>query len=222
VCKGIFPCAVTQTIAPAAAAISQGMPGATHTASRAASRAPAGSTKPEPAPPRKARHRVPPACRMGRLTAAPSGTFCSPMPKASAAAPENALAPPEAASAAARPMTMPSGRLCSVMASTTRPLCPRPPESSPPATCSSQSRPNAPMHSPAAGGSHAGTGPPAARPIAGSSRLHTLAASITPAAKPSIMRWARGPGGRRRKKTDAAPSAVQAVGISVRPSAVRI
>ena len=44
--------------------------------------------------------------------------------------------------------------------------------------------------------------------MAGMSRDHMLAASITPAAKPSMARWSRGEEGRRNRKTTAAPAAV--------------
>jgi hypothetical protein len=48
--------------------------------------------------------------------------------------------------------------------------------------------------------------------MAGSSRLHTLAASITPAAKPGSARCKCGPGALRSKNTPAAPSDVHTAG----------
>ena len=54
---------------------------------------------------------------MGRDTAAPSGKFCRPMPRARATAPANAP-PSRAATEKLRPTAMPSGMLCRVTAST--------------------------------------------------------------------------------------------------------
>ena len=63
--------------------------------------------------------------------------------------------------------------------------------------------------SPAAAGSQPGNAlSPSACSIAGSSRLHTEAAVITPAAKPSITRWMVWEFFLRNKKTTAAPAAV--------------
>ena len=137
------------------------------------------------------------------------------MPSARASAPLMASASPDSARAAARPTTMPSGRLCRVTASTIRPQCPAPaPVSSVPAACSSRSRPTAPMTSPAVGGSHAGSGPSSARWMAGSSRLHTLAASMMPAAMPQSIRRVFGSCVGRIRKTPAAPTVVQQAGSS--------
>lgn len=44
--------------------------------------------------------------------------------------------------------------------------------------------------------------------MAGSSKLHTAAATMTPAAKPNIARWNRGLGSPAKKNTMAAPSVV--------------
>ena len=183
--------------------------------------APAGSTKPLASPAAKLLPRPAPACRMGRLMAAPSGIFCSPMPILSAAAPAIASPWPVAAKAAAKPITMPSGRLCRVTASTTRPLCPWPPANKPPAARSSKSRPTAPATKPRQGASQL-LPPCPALSMAGMSRLHTLAASITPAANPSMALCAAGRGCRFKKNTTAAPSAVHAQGNAVVSSANHI
>ena len=114
------------------------------------------------------------------------------MPRLSASAPLMASGSPVNASAAARPATIPSGRLCNVTASTIRPPCPAPPASSCPANCSTCKRPTAPSTSPTADGIHAGSGKVCPRWIAGSSRLHTLAANMMPAAIPLSTRWVRG------------------------------
>jgi len=54
--------------------------------------------------------------------------------------------------------------------------------------------------------------------MAGSSRLHTLAASMIPAAIPHKMRRVAGLACLRSKNTPAAPSAVHAAGNSQTPS----
>ena len=136
------------------------------------------------------------------------------MPRLSASAPLMASGSPVNASAAARPATIPSGRLCNVTASTIRPPCPAPPASSCPANCSTCKRPTAPSTSPTADGIHAGSGKVCPRWIAGSSRLHTLAASMMPAAMPHRMRCVQGRDCRRSKNTPAAPSVVHAAGNS--------
>lgn len=61
---------------------------------------------------------------------------------------------------------------------------------------------------PAAAGSQPGTPKSADCSMAGSSRLQTLAAVITPAAKPSIVRWNWGRGSSTKKNTTAAPKVV--------------
>ena len=95
------------SITPAASASSQGIsPASMPSASTAASAAPKGSTRPLATPAPKARQRPPPARQMGKLTAAPSGRFCSPMPTLSASAPA-AAAPVGPVLPAARPTTMP-------------------------------------------------------------------------------------------------------------------
>ncbi len=48
--------------------------------------------------------------------------------------------------------------------------------------------------------------------MAGSSRLHTLAASMIPAASPQSIRRVAGSPGRRSRNTPAAPAVVQSVG----------
>ena len=173
--------------------------------------------RPDAAPTAKACFRLLPDCSSGRLTAAPSGIFCSPMPRANASAPLSASGSPRRASAAARPTVIPSGRLWRVTASTIRrhfSALPVPEVRSRPDTCSSRSRPTAPSTSPHEGGIHAGSGPAAARSMAGSSRLQTLAASMMPAARPFSIRWVFGSCGLRSRNTPAAPSAVHAAGSS--------
>lgn len=210
--SGIISCAVTHTIQPAAALMSHGSAAPTHSARTKASTAPKGSTSPEAAPAAKDCPRVRPLWVSGRLTAAPSGIFCKPIPRLSANAPLTASASPCSASAAASPTTMPSGRLCRVTASTMRPQCPGPPASSCPAASSSRKSPTAPKISPSAGGTHAAL--PCDRAMAGSNRLHTLAASMIPAAIPHKMRRVAGLVCLRSKNTPAAPSAVHAAGNS--------
>ena len=74
---------------------------------------------------------------------------------------------------------------------------------------SSAARNTTPSSIPAAAGSQPGNRPsPSAWSMAGSSRLHTEAAVITPAAKPSMARWNRGFGSPERKNTVAAPRVV--------------
>ena len=202
---------------PAAALMSHGRAALTQPARASASNAPSGSTRPDAAPAQKAFRLPCPACASGRLTAAPSGIFCKPMPSARASAPLTASGSPCRASAAASPTTMPSGRLWRVTASTTRPIRPcsfDPVCISRPAASSSRSRPTAPSINPAAGASQTGSVPASARSMAGSSRLHTLAASMMPAAMPQSIRRVRGSSARRTRKTPAAPSAVQSAGSS--------
>ena len=149
-----------------------------------------GSTAPDSIPPVKALSRPRPSCRRGRATAAPSGKFWMPMPRARAMAP--AAPSPAAARAKARPTAMPSGTLCRVMAVMRRVFCRqasltsfslRKRGSRP----SSAARNTTPSSIPAAAGSQPGTFPSSdAWSMAGRSRLHTEAAVITPAAKPSI------------------------------------
>ena len=136
------------------------------------------------------------------------------MPRLSASAPLMASGSPVDAMAAASPATMPSGRLCKVTARIMRPLCPAPPASSCPANCSTCKRPTAPSTSPIADGIHAGSARPRPRSMAGSKRLHTLAASMMPAAMPHKMRCVQGRACRRSKNTPAAPNVVHAAGNS--------
>ena len=144
-----------------------------------------------------------PSRRRGRLIAAPSGKFCRPMPSASARAEAVVTAPPgtlsaEAARAHARPTAMPSGILCSVTASTKSVVrfsgvCGPSGSFEPGCRCgitaSSARRNTAPSRKPPAAGTQPGS-PPASSAIsmAGIKRLHTLAATITPAAKPRNTR----------------------------------
>ena len=144
--------------------------------------------------------------------------FCNPMPRARASAPLTASGLPSSASAAARPTTIPSGRLCRVTASTMCPQCPGPAANQRPASASSRSSPTAPTTSPAVGGNHPGQTPRSARSMAGSSRLHTLAASMMPAAMPEVIRWVRGSCVRRNKKAPAAPTVVHTAGSSRMPA----
>ena len=79
-------------MAPAANASTQGMIPVTLPATRTVKRPKIGSTTPDSAPQTNALPLLTPWLRMGRLTAAPSGKFCSPMPMASATAPGSAAA----------------------------------------------------------------------------------------------------------------------------------
>ena len=79
---------------------------------------------------------------------------------------------------------------------------------------SSRSRPAAPSTSPAEGGTHAATPSSRVRSMAGSNRLHTLAASMMPAAMPQSIRRVFGSCVGRIRKTPAAPTVVQQAGSS--------
>ena len=68
------------------------------------------------------------------------------------------------------------------------------------------------MTSPSDGGIHPGSCPAAARSMAGSSRLQTLAASMMPAASPFSIRWVFGSCILRSRNTPAAPSVVHPAG----------
>ena len=140
------------------------------------------------------------------------------MPKHSAIAPASVTLdePPPAASAQARPTAMPSGMLCSVTASTSsvvrlKLVCT--PSASLEPGCrwgikaSSTIRNNAPSAKPPAAGSHPGTPCSPAISMEGISRLHTLAAIITPEENPNI-RFSALALGDLKKTTVAAPSAV--------------
>ena len=120
--------------------------------------------------------------------AAPSGKFWMPIPMARAAAP--ARPSPSAARAKARPTAIPSGTLCRVMAVMRRVFCrqsSRGTRRSRGSRLSSAARNTTPSSIPAAAGSQPGSFPSArAWSMAGSSRLHTEAAVMTPAAKPRI------------------------------------
>ena len=65
-----------------------------------------------------------------------------------------------------------------------------------------------PSRNPPAAGSQPGTPRLSASSMAGISRLHTEAATITPAAKPRKIRWAPAVTRLRKKNTMAAPRAV--------------
>ena len=82
-----------------------------------------GSTIPESWPYQKLLNRERPSRRKGMETAAPSGKFCRPIPKARAVAPERvAEGRPAAAAPKATPTARPSGMLWRVMAITSRRL----------------------------------------------------------------------------------------------------
>ena len=218
-------------MAPAAKASSQGMRGCTLPADAATRMPNTGSTAPEAAPLRKARHRLNPACRKGREMAAPSGKFWMPMPRARAQAAERAPGSPcWAARAKASPTAMPSGMLCRVTASTSR-VVRRQPEGSPSGSCSfrcrwgsSRSRASMkaiPTTKPPAAGCHPGTPAASASSMAGSSRLNTDAATITPAAKPRNTRCSPACTDPRKKNTVPAPRAVMRKVKPVPPAAHR-
>lgn len=149
-----------------------------------------------------------PFCAAGATPPAPSGTFCTPMPSASAAAAVRPSDPPE--SAKASPTAIPSGILCRVMAVMSMELfSAEPPRRSRSISASSAQRKAAPAAVPAAAGSQHGR-TPAARvcSIAGRSMLHTEAAVITPPAKPIIPVCDFGSVSSRQKSTEAAPKEV--------------
>ena len=151
--------------------------------------------------------------------AAPSGKFCRPMPSARAKAPvyRAGSSPCWAARAKEKPTAMPSGMLCSVTARTSRVVrfqeeeCPSgwsAPRCRWGITESRAMRKPTPRRKPPAAGSQPGTPWLSASSMAGISRLHTEAATITPAAKPRKIRWAPSVTRLRKKKTIEAPRTV--------------
>ena len=82
-------------------------------------------------------------------------------------------------------------------------------------TRSSSRRKPMPPQNPTAAGKKAHLPSASACSMAGISRLHTDAATMTPAAKPVRLRWSRSPSARFMKKTQAAPSVVPRKGIAI-------
>ena len=148
--------------------------------------------------------------------AAPSGKFWIPMPRARAIEAGSRVMSAWAARAKEMPTAIPSGMLCMVMASTSRVF--RRPRSPDPRSRSSgvrwgsrtsiPARKAMPRTEPPAAGSQ--PVPPAACDcsMAGIRSDHILAAIITPAAKPSMIRCSPALAVRRKRKTVAAPRAV--------------
>ena len=150
--------------------------------------------------------------------AAPSGKFCTPTPRARATAAVNrAGSSAWAARAKETPTAMPSGILCRVTASTSirvrrREVWPSRQWKDSGAKWGSRasmaSKNAMPRADPPAAGSQPARCSSRAFSMEGMSRDHTLAASITPAAKPSITRCSPGELWRRNRKTTQAPRAV--------------
>ena len=148
--------------------------------------------------------------------AAPSGKFWIPMPRARAIEAGSRVMSAWAARAKEMPTAIPSGMLCMVMASTSRVF--RRPRSPGPAVQKLRrevgeqnvhpgQKGDAQDGAPAAGSQPV---PPAACDcsMAGIRSDHILAAIITPAAKPSMIRCSPALAVRRKRKTVAAPRAV--------------
>ena len=145
------------------------------------------------------------------------------MPSESAAAPAGVTGVFSASRPAyTAPTAIPSGMLCSVTASVSialRPSAQRGPSGQSLFRCrcgirwSSSSKKPTPSQNPPAAGKNAHAPRAAAWSMAGISRLHTLAATITPAAKPVSARCTPSRRLRRSTNTQAAPSAVPAKGI---------
>ena len=153
---------------------------------------------------------------------APSGTFCTVMPMASAITPAAVtLPPPESSPASATPTAMPSGRLWMVTASSII-KCPGrffAARSSGVRSRSSHKRPPTPAKKPITAGPHARCPARSAISMAGISSDHTIAASITPEAKPSIPFFSPERSSFFMQNTAAAPAAVPKKG-SRTPTAV--
>ena len=165
-----------------------------------------------------------PSARSGSEMIAPSGKFWMAMPRAKAIAPASVMFDaPLIQPAKTTPTAMPSGKLCSVTASTisvVRASWVEGPSgaSSPRCRCgiawSSAKRKSMPNQKPIAAGINASLPHASLASIAGTSRLHTLAATITPAAKPASARSTSVDSWSRMKKTSAEPRVVPAKGIS--------
>ena len=128
--------------------------------------------------------------------------------------------------AKSRPTDIPSGMLCSVTAETSS-VVRFQPEGTPSASSasawrwgrnvSSAIRNATPRRKPPAAGTHPGTPRPSACSIAGFSSDHTLAATMTPAAKPRKI-WCMSLRSERKKNTTAEPAVVMSQ-VNPQPSA---
>ena len=184
-----------------------------------------GSTAPDSTPATKARDLRMPSEQSGMDTIAPSGKFCIAMPTDSA----NALAAviplaPLSNAAYTMPTAMPSGMLCMVTASTvivTRDSLVLGPSAETLLLCmcgvtwSSNRKNSTPSHSPTNAGTNAQSPIADDCAMAGISKLHTDAATITPAANPVSARCTPTASVLRIKNTHAAPTAVPTNGISI-------
>ena len=156
---------------------------------------------------------------------APSGKFWMAMPSESASAPAAVIcACPDRYPAYTTPTAMPSGMLWSVTASTIIVVrCRRlfGPSACPLFACrcgmmwSSASKNKMPAQNPSTAGKNDHRPSAAECAMAGISRLHTLAATITPAAKPVSARCTASLSVFFRKNTHAAPSDVPRNGIRI-------
>ena len=145
--------------------------------------------------------------------AAPSGKFWMPIPRARATAAVSwAGVSPWEASAKEMPTAIPSGMLWRVTARTRRgvrrPRWRKDSGVSWGSRASMASRKAMPRTDPPAAGTHPTMPMASASSMAGIRRLHMLAAIITPAAKPSMIRCSPAPAVRRKRKTVAAPRVV--------------
>ncbi len=213
---GIISCAVTHTIQPAAALSSQRKRSTDPFAARAkASNAPNGSTSPEG----RSRKKTPDcgAAVMGQRQA-DCCTFRDILQadaKAQRQCTADGIRLPGQCQCSGKARHHTLGRLCKVTAAPyvrrAGPACQQlPGKLFPPAKGHT-----APSTSPTADGIHAGSGKVCPRWIAGSSRLHTLAASMMPAAMPPQDALRAGPRlPPQQKTTPAAPSVVHAAGNS--------
>ena len=148
----------------------------------------------------------------------PSGKFCKPMPSISVTAPAKPISGAAVAAPKATPTASPSGILCRVMASTSSTLrdrCVGVPSSKPSSGCrcgnriSRRRNTTAPPRKPRATGTkHHTPQPGRAISSAGSSSDQNEAASITPAATPSMISRVRRENS-RGEKTAAAPKDVK-------------
>ena len=182
------------------------------------STAPIGSTTPESTPPRNALPFFSPSALSGMEIIAPSGKFCIAMPRDSASALAAVIWELSKRNPAyITPTAIPSGMLCSVTARTIiavrlRLLLGPSACSLPICRCgirwSSARRNSTPSQKPANAGRNESLPSAVDCSIAGISRLHIEAATITPAANPASERWTKSPSELFIKNTQAAPAAV--------------
>ena len=189
------------------------------------STAPIGSTTPESTPPQKAFPFFIPSARRGMEMIAPSGKFWMAMPSDSANAPAAVIwALPDRYPAYTTPTAIPSGMLWRVTASTimvVRRSWLLGPSVWPLFTWrwgtmwSRPSKKRMPIQKPATAGTNESLPIPADCSMAGISRLHTEAATITPAAKPVSDRCTISLRVFFIKNTQAAPNDVPRNGIKM-------